>query len=91
MPQVIIANSLADGFVVFLTATHEWSRDIGAAALADTDEQANALLDVANAAASANEVVDPYLITVDTSGNKPRPVEIREWIRATGPTIDIPC
>ena len=90
MAQILIANSLVDGFVVFLTATGDWSNDIAAAAVAENDGDAEALLNTAQAAEAANRVIDPYLIAVDISGAEPRPTEYREYIRAHGPSISIP-
>ncbi len=90
MPRIIIANSLHDGFVVFLTADHHWSGAIADAAVADDEATAAALLDTARRAEAANQVVDPYLIEVDKGGDLPRPVEYREYIRAFGPSVAIP-
>jgi len=90
MPQIVIANSLADGLVVFLTDQDDWSGDIAAAAVANDESAASGLLATAVAAEQANRVVDPYLIEVELDGNKPRPTEYREYIRAYGPSVDIP-
>ena len=90
MPQIVIANSLADGFVVFLTAQNEWSGDIADAAVANDESAAAALLATGVAAEQGNRVVDPYLIDVELDGAIPRPLEYREYIRAHGPSVDIP-
>lgn len=92
MPKVVIANTLADGFVAFLSANGEWSRDIAASTVAHTEAEAEQLLEQATAAARANVVIDPYLIDVELSGDAamPRPSEYREYIRAFGPSVDIP-
>ena len=90
MPQIVIANSLADGFVVFLTDSKDWSGNIADASVADDDSAAAALLATGVAAEQANRVVDPYLIDVELDGGTPRPVEYREYIRAHGPSVDIP-
>jgi len=90
MPQMIIANTLADGFVVFLTEANGWTNNIAAGALATTDEQAEKLLALAKQAEQANLVIDPYLIPVELDGAVRKPTEYREYIRATGPTVPIP-
>ncbi|NND53898.1 MAG: DUF2849 domain-containing protein [Gammaproteobacteria bacterium] len=90
MPQVVIANSLTDGFVVFLTDQQGWSGDIADAAVADDEDAAGQLLAVAATAEQSNRVIDPYLIEVEIGGKRPRPLEYREYIRAYGPTVDIP-
>jgi hypothetical protein len=90
MPQMIIANTLADGFVVFLTDDNGWTNDIAAGALAATDEQAENLLAIAKQAEQANVVIDPYLIPVELDAGTRKPTEYREFIRAMGPTVPIP-
>jgi nucleotide-binding universal stress UspA family protein len=88
--QMIIANTLSEGFVVFLTADHGWTADIAAGALAETEEQAESLLATAKQAEADNIVIDPYLIPVEISDGRPQPTEYREYIRANGPSVDIP-
>lgn len=90
MPRIVIANSLANGFVVFLTETHEWSGNIAAAAVADSDAAAEALLAVAREAEQSDRVIDPYLIDVTMTASGPEPKEYREYIRAFGPSVSIP-
>jgi len=90
MLQMIIANTLADGFVVFLTEDNSWTNDIAAGALAETDEQAENLLNLAKQAEQANLVIDPYLIPVELDAGLRKPTEYREYIRAMGPTVPIP-
>ena len=90
MPKVVIASSLADGFVRFLNESGEWSRDIAESAVAQTDEEADALLASGQSAEAANIVVDPYLIEVELDGTQPKPTEYREYIRAMGPSVPIP-
>ena len=90
MLQMIIANTLADGFVVFLTDEDTWTNDIAAGAVAATDEQAENLLKLAKVAEQNNLVIDPYLIPVELDGELRKPTEYREYIRAMGPTVPIP-
>jgi len=90
MPQMIIANSLADGFVVFLQDDNSWTYDIAAGAIAATDEQAESLLARAKQSERANVVIDPYLIPVELDEGIRKPTEYREYIRAMGPTVPIP-
>ena len=88
--QMIIANTLSDGFVVFLTEDSGWTRDIAAGAIAATDEAADALLATAKQAEADNVVIDPYLIPIEIDGDQRKPTEYREFIRAHGPSIPIP-
>jgi hypothetical protein len=88
--QMIIANTLSDGFVVFLMEDGSWTPDIAAGALADSDDAAAALLEAAQKAEAANVVIDPYLIPVVVENGVRNPTEYREYIRATGPSVPIP-
>ena len=90
MLQMIIANTLADGFVVFLTEENTWTNAIAAGAVAATDEQAEKLLKLAKLAEQNNLVIDPYLIPVELDDGLRKPTEYREYIRAMGPTVPIP-
>lgn len=85
--QLVTANRLADGRVVYLTATGDWSADIGASAVAADAEAAARLLTIAEAAAARQIVVEPYLIPVVTETGAIRPVRYREAIRAFGPSV----
>jgi hypothetical protein len=87
---MIIANTLSDGFVVFLTEAGDWSNDIAAGALAESDAAAATLLETAKAAEANNVVIDPYLIPVELEDGQRKPTEYREYIRATGPSVPIP-
>ena len=87
---MIIANTLADGFVVFLTEAHGWTNDVAEGAIAETDEQAEVLLAAANQAEQTNVVIDPYLIPIEIEDGQRKPTEYREYIRATGPSVPIP-
>lgn len=85
-PQVVTANHLATGDVVYLTKTASWSRSIVDASVAPNAEAGAALLAIAVAQAKMNIVVEPYLIPVDADLTPPKPIQFRERIRAQGPT-----
>jgi hypothetical protein len=87
MPQMIIANRLRDGVVVFLAPDEGWAPAIGAGALADNEADAAKLMAVAKRHEADCQVIDPQLIDVEVKDGKPRPTAIREAIRAFGPTI----
>ncbi len=87
MPQMIIANRLADGRVVFLAPGEVWDTAIAAGAVVDDDTEAQRLLEVAKRHQERCIVIDPTLIQVKVDQGKVRPVEIREVIRAFGPTV----
>ena len=85
--QVISANRLGDGLVVYLTRDGEWSEAIADAHIADDAAAADLALAVAGAAVARQAVVDPYLVDVDIGGPAPRPTRYREFIRAQGPSV----
>lgn len=87
-PQIVTANHLGTGDVVYLTDTASWSRHIADAAIAPNAQEGAALLAVAEAQAKMNIIVAPYLIPVDTSITPPKPIQFRERIRAFGPTTE---
>jgi hypothetical protein len=87
MPQMIIANRLRDGAVVFLAPGESWELAIAAGTVIDDQEEATRLLAVAKRHETECRVVDPTLIDVEINNGAPRPTAIREAIRAFGPTV----
>ena len=87
MPEVITANRLTDGVVVFQTIDDSWTEDfIRAAVLSGPQATAGALARAKQDEAN-NIVVDPYAIVVEERNGHLAPKALREAIRATGPTI----
>jgi hypothetical protein len=87
MPQMIIANRLVDGIVVFLAPGDEWQTAIAEGLVIDDDGEAARLLEVAKQHQARCLVIDPTLIPVKVENGQVRPTEIREVIRAFGPTV----
>lgn len=85
--QVISANRLGDGIVVYLTADNSWSELISGSVIALDEVTANAMLAEATQAVRDRVIVDPYLIDVAEVDGEVRPVKYREFIRATGPSV----
>jgi hypothetical protein len=83
--EIITANSLGDGRVVFQTHTG-WSQSIDQAEVLESKEATALALARANVAASANRVVEPYAIEVKRAPGGLVPLRLRERIRADGPT-----
>ena len=84
--QVVTANRLGDGRVVFLADGYRWVEEIGLARVGENDEASNALLAIAEKAAADRIVVAPYLIGVSTEGERIMPTRYREVLRALGPS-----
>jgi hypothetical protein len=87
MPQMIIANRLTDGIVVFLAAGDRWVDSIDAGIVIDGEAESERLLATAQTHETQCIVVDPNLIEVTVEQGRRRPVAIREAIRAFGPTV----
>ncbi len=87
MLQVVTANRLVEGDVVYLTEDGQWSEGIDTACLADNEQKADALMETAEAAVTAQVVVAPYAIDVIAEDGGVRALRYREHIRASGPTI----
>jgi len=85
--QVLTANKLGDGLVVFMTDGAAWSPWIEDAAIVTSKDAALELEGKGNIAAKANVVVGPYLIDVVDDNGRPRAALIREHIRTLGPTV----
>jgi hypothetical protein len=84
--QVVTANRLGDGRVVFLADGYRWVEEIGLARVGETDEAAKALLAIAEKAAADRIVVAPYLIGVSADADRIMPTRYREILRALGPS-----
>ena len=87
--QIITANHLRDGLVVFLNASGGWTTEIAAARIIGSGEL-DAALAYARAQADAQIVVEPYEIDVELhpDAGMPVPLRLRERIRAAkGPTV----
>jgi Protein of unknown function (DUF2849) len=88
-PVVVTANRLTDGAVVYRTTNGQWATELPDAAVVTTSDAAMALLTAARA--EGVRVIDAYVAPVDLSNGKPRPGNLRERIRAAGPTIRLPA
>jgi hypothetical protein len=85
--QIVTANRLGDGRVVYLDAEDRWSPSLREAALAEGAEAAEALLAKAEQHAREAIVVGPYLIAVHAGESGLEPSRFREVIRALGPSV----
>ncbi len=79
---VITANRLREGDVVYLTEGVGWSTHLAEAYAVQTPEEEEALLAAAELEVGKQQVVGPYAMTVEWSGDALRPIGRREIIRA---------
>jgi len=84
--QMITANCLADGLVVYQAADDSWCSLIQDAEVIEDEDALQARLSQAKAAEGNQAVVGVYEVEVTEDEGCIRPVRLRERIRAFGPT-----
>lgn len=87
IPQVMTANRLLDGAVVYLAPGNRWCADLDEAEVVSTAEGVARLERAAEVAVAQRWIVGPYLFAVTVDGAAVRPIGQRERIRAAGPTV----
>jgi len=83
--DIVSANRLTDGRVVYLTRDGGWSESIIDGRSAATKEASADLLADAERAVEAGIVVAPYLVSMADDGGAFAPLHFRERIRLFGP------
>ena len=86
MPQVLTANRLSVGEVVYWNATRGWVAHMHDAEILPDDKAEAVLKDAGARGVQERQVVNPYLFDVRVDGSKVVPVKTREAIRAAGPS-----
>jgi hypothetical protein len=88
-PVVITANRLIDGAVVHRAASGQWREELADAEILRTAEEAQKALKAAQR--DGLQAVGPYIAPIDASAEaSPRPANMREFIRLSGPTFVLP-
>lgn len=87
MSQMIIANRLADGLVVFWAGESRWVEAIAEGAVLEEGEPAEQALASAKDDETRCLIIDPNLIEVVEDAGQRRPTSVREAIRAFGPSV----
>jgi hypothetical protein len=85
-PQMLTANRLADGDVVYWRAGG-WVEAFADGDVFSAEAEAEAALAAARKFVADNVVVNPYLFDVRAEADGVLPVKEREIIRAAGPTV----
>ena len=83
--EIVSANRLTDGRVVYLTRGDGWSESIIDGRTAASAEESTALLADAESAVEAGIVIAPYLVSMADDGGAFAPLHFRERIRLFGP------
>ena len=84
MSQIVTANRLVDGVVVFQDAAGLWTEDFASAAVLPDEAAVTAGLSRATEAVAASLVVDPYAIEVEQRNGHYAPTALREAIGPPG-------
>jgi hypothetical protein len=84
--HIITGNRVTDGLVVFLAKNGGWTETLADSRVIE-DNELPRMKALADAAARAAIVVEPYPIDVARVGEEIRPLRYRERIRAYGPSI----
>ena len=85
MKQILTANNLFSGEVIYLKLKKKWVDSPDKASVFDNQEEADKALAFANL--QIGELVDAYLIDVElTPAGKLKPKTYREQLRSIGPT-----
>jgi Protein of unknown function (DUF2849) len=82
MPNVVTANRLLDGIVVYLAADGGWTEDLAKARRAETEEETKALESQAAQDIKARKVVAVYPMEVAVDDSGVHALSVRERIRA---------
>ena len=82
MPNVVTANRLVDGIVVYLARDGSWTEEIGRARLAETEDETKVLEAAAAKDVAARKVVAVYPMEVALHDGAVDPLSVRERIRA---------
>jgi len=82
MPEVITANRLIDGIVVYLASDGSWAEDLALARVAVTEDEVKALESEAAKAVAERRVVGTYPMAVAVDDGVPVALSVRERIRA---------
>ena len=86
MAEIVTANRLSDGIVVFLDARLAWVEAFASAAAFNDAAATGAAMAAAKESEARNEVVEPYGVELIERNGHFAPKALREAIRANGPT-----
>ena len=90
--QVLTANRLGDGAVVFLNFDGDWATTLAGVVIARSPDETRGLAARGLFDAGRNLVVDPYLVEMREVAGALLPVRQRERVRLDGPSTvgDVP-
>ena len=84
--KIITANGLLDGGVVWLGTQNNWVTNIDHAKILKSDTDAEKAMKIAEYAVDNRQIVEPYVVEVDSTDGMIVPKSVKEKIRSKGPT-----
>ena len=85
--QVVSANRLSDGLVVYLDSKGNWVESLVGAAVFSAQPEIEAALQQAQAAVAENKVVEAIAVPVEQGTDGLHAISLRNAIRELGPTV----
>ncbi len=85
--QIITANELCSGKVIYLNASNIWVDNLTLARAYDIDKEGIDISNITNEVIKNNNVIGIYTISVRQNGNEIIPISMKERIRSLGPTV----
>ena len=85
--QIITANELRNGNVIYLNASNIWVDNLTLACVYDIDKEGIDISNITNEAMRNNNIIGIYTISVQQNGNEILPISMKERIRSIGPTV----
>ena len=87
MSQIIIANDLRTGEIVYFAQDRSWTADLAKAQRFASADEAKAVLESKEMAGSGTKVIGAEAIALTGAAGGDRPESLRDRIRAIGPTV----
>ena len=87
--QILTANDLLSGGVVFLSTEGNWSSTISDAWISDNSESVELFESLGRRAEKKQLVVGAFLIDIKIENGSPQPIRFREQLRVNGPSLNV--
>lgn len=86
-PQVMTANALSEGDVLFLSKDNKWVLDLQQAQIGEGEAELAAMEATGAQGVANNLLIEPYFIEIEQTEGRISPVTTREKMRSLGPSV----